>query len=103
MPRTQLCPGMKVKVRAFATLSDLMGHGEVVLEVPDGSSVGFLLAELVKRYGRALEEALFDADGHLAEYVKIMVNGRDVDFLSGLDTELRDGDEVFIFPPVGGG
>ena len=94
---------MKVRVRAFATLSGLLGHEEVVLELPDGSCVRDLLAELVERYGRALRDALLDQDGRLARYVKVMVNGRDIDFLSGLSTELRDGDEVLIFPPVGGG
>ncbi|RLI08069.1 molybdopterin synthase sulfur carrier subunit, partial [Candidatus Bathyarchaeota archaeon] len=38
-----------------------------------------------------------------ADVVKIMVNGSDIDVLSGLDTVLEDGDEIFLFPPVGGG
>ena len=30
-------------------------------------------------------------------------NGQDISFLDGLDTKLKDGDEVMIFPPVSGG
>ena len=42
-------------------------------------------------------------EGGLARGVKVFLNGRDIDFLSGLDTRLSDGDEISIFPPVGGG
>jgi len=93
---------MKVKVRAFATLRDLIGD-QLVLELPEGSTVGSLLDELVRQLGKGLEEAILDERGKPAKFVKIMVNGRDIDFLSGLDTVLRDGDEVSLFPPVGGG
>jgi len=37
------------------------------------------------------------------EMVKILVNGRDVRELRGLETELSDGDCISIFPPVAGG
>jgi len=94
--------GMKVKVRAFAALHDLIG-GSVVLELPEGSTVRSLLEELARRFGRAFREAVLDEGGGLAKFVKVLVNGRDIDFLSGLDTALEDGDEVFLFPPVGGG
>jgi molybdopterin converting factor small subunit len=32
-----------------------------------------------------------------------MVNGRDITFLNGLKTILKDGDEILIIPPVAGG
>jgi molybdopterin converting factor small subunit len=35
--------------------------------------------------------------------MKLLVNGRDIDFLNRLETKLKEGDEVALFPPVGGG
>ncbi|HID27596.1 MAG TPA: molybdopterin synthase sulfur carrier subunit, partial [Methanosarcinales archaeon] len=43
-----------------------------------------------------------DTNG-LRDYVKIMVNGRSIAFLNGINTLLQDGDVVAIFPPVAGG
>ncbi len=94
---------MKVRVRAFATLTGLLGGGEVELELPEGCTVREALEALVSRCGQALAQALFGQEGRLAPGVKVMLNGRDIDFLSGLETRLSNGDEVFLFPPVGGG
>ena len=93
---------MHVRVRGFATLADLMGRDGIVIELPEGSCVRDAIRELSRRFGKALEGALLDGGG-LAKFVKIMLNGRDIDFLSGLDTPLSDGDELLLFPPVGGG
>lgn len=35
--------------------------------------------------------------------VNIYINGEDMRFLSGLATDLKDGDEVIIVPAMGGG
>jgi len=94
---------MLVRVRGFATLADLMGREGVVLELPEGSCVRDAIRELSKRFGKALEGALLDGGGGLAKFVKVMLNGRDIDFLSGLETPLSNGDELLLFPPVGGG
>ena len=47
-------------------------------------------------------DKIFDGD-NIREYVNVLVNGRSINFLEGLKTELSDGDEVAIFPPVAGG
>ncbi|GAJ22964.1 unnamed protein product, partial [marine sediment metagenome] len=39
----------------------------------------------------------------LRKTVNILVNGRGLDLLQKLDTPLKDGDVVAIFPPVAGG
>ena len=103
MSLTALVRVMKVEVRAFATLSNLLGGGFLEVELPEGSTVGDLLAELVRRFGKPFREAVMEEDGRLSKYVKVFVNGRDIDFLSGLDTALRDGDEVALIPLAGGG
>ena len=44
-----------------------------------------------------------DDDGSLRHFVNIYVNGEDVRFLNGLETEINTGDEVSIVPAVAGG
>jgi molybdopterin converting factor small subunit len=46
---------------------------------------------------------LFDDHGHIRSNLTILKNGRNIQLLSSLDTELNDGDTVAIFRPVYGG
>ena len=55
------------------------------------------------KYGDAFQKRLYDESGKPRKFINIYVNGRDVRFLSGLETELREGDEVQILPAVSGG
>lgn len=51
-----------------------------------------------------LKERLIDAtSGELHRFVNIYVNGEDVRFLQGMQTVLKDGDEISIVPAVAGG
>lgn len=36
-------------------------------------------------------------------HISVMLNGRDITFLAGLDTTLSDGDSVIVVPPIAGG
>lgn len=60
------------------------------------------LATLNERFP-GIKERLFNDEGELHRFVNIYVNGEDVRFLSGLDTPLKEGDEVSIVPAVAGG
>jgi len=92
---------MKVSVKAFATFREVMDM-QLVLDVPEGSTIRTLLAEITGRYG-GLGELMFSAPGTLRDFVNILKNGRNVHFLAGLDTPLDDGDVIALFPPAAGG
>ena len=49
------------------------------------------------------EDRLCDEKGELRNFVNVYVNGEDVRFLQGLETELKDGDEISVVPAVAGG
>lgn len=68
------------------------------------STVNDVLISMVENYGEPLAAELYDSNGRLFPYIRLMVNGRDIPFLDhGMETELQDGDEILILPPVGGG
>ena len=67
----------------------------------DGSTVGEVLDSLYERFGEL--RSRIAEDGGLRRFVNVYVDGEDIRFLDGLDTEVKDGDEVTILPAVAGG
>ena len=95
---------MKVSVRLFTTLRELAGKGKETLEFSaEVVAVKMVLEELAKQHGQAFREYLFNEKGKVREHLQLLVNGRSVDFLEELETRLKEGDQVAIVPPVGGG
>nr|WP_181953594.1 ubiquitin-like small modifier protein 1 [Pyrobaculum arsenaticum] len=93
---------VRVRVKFLATLYDLTGVLKTEVEVPDGITVGRLVDLLNEKFPKLRAEIL-DEGGKLKPMYNILVNGRSVDWLKGLDTELKDGDEVVFIPPAAGG
>jgi len=91
-----------MEVKVFATLRDVVGGKSVSVDVGSGISVQQLLAQVLDKYP-ALRPKLLTEDGQLNSAVHILVNGRDVRFLQGLETVVTAKDTVQMFPPVGGG
>jgi MoaD family protein len=67
----------------------------------DGGTVGEVLDALYERYD-GLEERIADGDG-LRRFVNVYLGGEDIRFLEGLETPVKDGDELTILPAVAGG
>ena len=81
-----------VSVKLFATLRKAAGEPGFQ---SDARNVADILKEVERRYG----------DG-VKRYLKsciVLVNGKNIGYLKGKRTKLRDGDEVSLFPPVAGG
>ena len=91
---------MAVRVRIPAPLRAVTeGAAEVDVE---GASVADALSQLEGRYPE-IKRRLFDDTGELRRFVNLYVNGEDIRFLSGLETDLKAGDEMSIIPAVAGG
>ena len=74
------------------------GPGPLEAELPPGSTVGDLLAYLLKRYGETVRQRLVqERDG--APFVTFLIN----DEQAGLEHVLSPGDKVRIVPPIAGG
>jgi molybdopterin synthase catalytic subunit/molybdopterin converting factor small subunit len=81
---------MKITVQYFSYLRELTGTSEQIVNLPDNTSVGDLLATLYRQHGR-----LGETDRSLLIAVGVEFAAR--------DTILRDRDVVSLMPPVQGG
>jgi molybdopterin synthase catalytic subunit/molybdopterin converting factor small subunit len=81
---------MKVSLRLFAGLHDLVGARDIVIEMPDGSRVSDLKSRLADEYPV------------VRPLLTTLVFAIDDEFIP-LDEALHDGAEVALIPPVSGG
>lgn len=92
---------MKISVRVFGSLTPILGRKHTII-LDEKSTLKKLTNKLAKKSGQTRHNYFGNfriTGGDLA----IMINGRNVALLNGLDTELNDGDEVVILPPTAGG
>jgi len=81
---------VKVNVRLFAGLHDLIGQRQVSLELSDDATIADLREGLSSRYPV------------VTPFLSTLVCAVDEEYVS-LEHPLRDGDEVALIPPVSGG
>jgi MoaD family protein len=95
---------MKVKVQYFASLREIIGLREEILDLQENDDVRRLLEFLVDRHGTKLKEYIFDAKvGTPKQYLQFIIDGKSISTLQGLETKLHDGSTFAVIPPVGGG
>ncbi len=85
-----------VKVRLFASMRDYAGVKDADVQ---GENVGDALKSLIAAYP-ALKMRIFKDEKTLQPYVRVLLNGIAI---KDIDTELKKGDELAVFPPVMGG
>ncbi|MEX2720747.1 MAG: ubiquitin-like small modifier protein 1 [Candidatus Wukongarchaeota archaeon] len=95
---------MSINVKFFAIFRDLLGLKELQLEAGSKENLKLidLLESLFQRFGENFRAKILE-NGNIRPKVNIMINGRNIKFLDGFNSPLKDGDIVAIFPPVAGG
>jgi molybdopterin synthase sulfur carrier subunit len=91
-----------MQVRVYATLRDLLGQSRLNVSAAEMATVGDVLAHLTTEHP-ALDGKLWDANHNLTGFVTVLLNGRSIEYLQGLETPVTDADVIALFPPVGGG
>jgi len=92
---------MNVRVRIFGDVASTVGSKHDV-ELEDGATVRHLANILAAKAGQTRQ-------GYLGEFkvggadLAVMVNGRNIQLLDGVETRLCDEDDVVIMPFVVGG
>jgi molybdopterin converting factor subunit 1 len=81
---------MRVKVRLFARLRDIASAGELMRDVPAGSTVADVWRSLVAEFPE------------MARYDSSMSTAVNADYAK-MQTAVSDNDEVAFLPPVSGG
>ena len=93
---------MKISVRFYAFLAEQLNiKDKIEIELNNNSDISILFEKLCDIYD--IREKLFDDNNELRDQIAILKNGREINFLSGMNTLLENGDEISVFPPVHGG
>ncbi|WP_458187466.1 ubiquitin-like small modifier protein 1 [Haladaptatus sp. NG-WS-4] len=88
--------------KLFADLAELAGGKEVSVDAEPGGTVGDALDALLDPRPE-LENRVRGEDGQLRDHINVLRNGTNIFTEDGLQTELEEGDELALFPPVSGG
>ena len=90
-----------VEVKFLARFRDITGKRSV--NIKHNGNIAGLIDILTDEYGNEFKDALFDKKGELRDYMKILVNGEDIQSSGGLESQIKDNDEIVIFQTIAGG
>ncbi len=91
---------IQITIKVFGGLRESFQGGMQTYGLSSQATLGSLLQGLEADFPELSKKLIAGID---AGYLNILINGRNVRFLQGQDTELQAGDTVAFLPPVGGG
>ncbi|MEM3737214.1 MAG: ubiquitin-like small modifier protein 1 [Candidatus Bathyarchaeia archaeon] len=94
--------GVKIKVRFFTTLREIVGKKEEELILQPNATLEDVFNSLSRKYGSRFTDYTLD-EGAIKPFLQVLINGRNANLLDGMATHLNEGDTIAIIPPVGGG
>ena len=94
---------MKVTVKSFANIRDILGCAELTLDVAAGTTIGGLFADLTRRYGAAFDRQIRDQmSGEIVPFL-VMINETVYRTTTDQGVSLTEGDAVTVMIPFDGG
>ncbi|MDN5346376.1 MAG: sulfur-carrier protein [Petrotoga sp.] len=91
-----------MKIKFFSLIKFDLKKDEVDYQLSESKSVREIIELLDQEFDNYFSRKLLK-DGELKSGTIILLNGRNIRHLQGLDTLVENKDEITIFPPSGGG
>ncbi len=92
----------RIKTRYFAVVREIVGLKEEEIEVPEEATLQDFIRILAEKYER-LRNVILDEDGNLKAGYNVAHNTTTIPKHQLDKKKVKDGDEVVILPPIGGG
>ena len=90
-----------VKIRFSSALKGITKTNEKILDL-DNTTLKSVLDKLTEEFGEDFRNRIIDK-GKIRRFINVYINGEDVRYLKGIDSEIRNNDEISILPAVSGG
>ena len=94
---------ININIRFLSLLADYAGEEESNLKVDENSSINDIIKYLTSRYGNNFKSKILDSQNVLSKYIIIILNDVDIRSFDGLDTLIKEGDELTFLPVIAGG
>ena len=92
---------MKLAIAFTSPFSDIVGSKKIETDL-DADTISELLEALGDKYPD-LKKMFWKESGESTEYLGIILNDKPISSLDGLESPLKDGDELLFFFPISGG
>jgi molybdopterin synthase sulfur carrier subunit len=91
-----------LKIKFFSLIKLDLKKDEVDYQLSESKSIKEIMKLLDQEFDNYFNRKLLE-NGKLKSGAIILLNGRNIRHLQGLDTLVENKDEITIFPPSGGG
>lgn len=95
---------INVRVRTFGVLKEVFGNKLLTIKLKKNTSVRSTVQKLADSLSNESKRLLVDSEmNEVWLNALILVNGKEISILDGLETIVSDGDEIVLLPVSHGG
>ena len=94
---------VRIEVHFLSILSDLSNVENDIIEIQENSTIRQVIDLLRNKIGIQFQKRILSESNDLNNYVILVINGKDIRVLNGLNTIIRDNDIISFLPALAGG
>jgi len=95
---------IQIGVRFLGTFQKLSGQKQIQLKLEEPVTVRIIITKLTESFSSDFKQVLIDSDlDDPRPKALIIINGKEISALQGLETKVKDSEEIVLIPMVHGG
>jgi len=92
--------GSRVILELYSVVCQKVGEKKIEYEA---DTVEDVIEKFLAEYAAKIDDSILNESGDFKEWIQILLNGRGIKFLDGLQTKLKENDVIALIPMLGGG